>query len=130
MPNPQTYVSFVPLGKVAITAAGTPSPLSQNCGPLGGRITGPSYLDPPVPGARLRQVTIQAPSTNTGALYLLPRGKTVTGNPESIMLIISIGGAATFPSGLMSESFLPENFVLDTDAVSGTQYFYGYGVIG
>src|SRR6266568_5746457 len=130
MPNPQTYVSLVPLGKIAITAAGTPSPLSQNCGPLAGQIGGSNYLNPPIPGSLLRQVTIQSATTNSGNLYLLPRGKTATGNPESILLQIGIGGAATSPSGLMSESILPENFVLDTDAVSGTQNAYGYGVIG
>jgi len=131
MPNPQTYGSLVPFGKMAITAAGTTTPLSVNCGPLGGEIQGADYTRPAVPGARVHQITLQSISTNSGILYLLPRGKTASANPESVIAIIGIGGGITIPSGIMlTDAMLPENFVLDTDASSGTQYCYGFGVIG
>lgn len=117
------YVSTVPFGKCSITAAGTPTPLSQNCGQLQGTVAG-------IPGQVLVQITIQAATANTGNLYLLPRGNTASANPDAIMLELAAGGSVTLPVGLIDDNgYLPENFVLDTDAVSGTQYFYGFGIL-
>ena len=84
--NPQSYVSIVPLGKLTITAAGTTTKLSANCGPLQGQLPGPNYLNPPVPGARIRQFWLQNSTTSSGNIYLLPRGKTFSANPESVIL--------------------------------------------
>lgn len=124
------YNSFVPLGQLAITAAGTTTPLSANCGPYGGQV-GSDWQNPPVPGSAFRYVEIQADASNTGNLYLLPRGNTASSNPEAIMAKITPGASAPFPTGIMSGvGFTPENFVLDTDAVSGTQYAYGFATLG
>jgi len=125
-PNP----ALVPLGKLTITAAGTTVLLSANCGPLGGQpIT--NWQNPPAPGQAFRFVEIQADPSNSGNLYLLPRGKTVTANPGSIIALIGPGGSLPFPNGIMAGvGITPENFCLDTDAGSGTQYAYGYGTLG
>lgn len=129
MGYPQSYNGTVPFGKMAIAAAGTTTPLSANCGSFGGQTIGTNYLNPPVPGATAQQFTIQADQANSGNLYLLPRGKTAAGNPASIMVQIPPGGAVTFPVGLTGPGLQPENFVLDTDAVSGTQNAYGYATL-
>jgi hypothetical protein len=123
------YNALVPLGEIAITAAGSPTPLSVNCGPYGGQ-TG-TYPNAPVPGNAWRGFELQSAVGNGGKIYLLPRGKTAVANPEAILAIIGPGGSLTFPMSSMSGvGVLPENFVVDTDAVSGTQYVYGYGTLG
>jgi hypothetical protein len=119
------YVNLVPLGKCSVTA-GTPTALSVNCGPLAGQVA--SQANPlPVPGTACQQFTLQADSANGGNLYLLPRGKTFSANPEAIMAQIPAGGGITFPSGLTGPGLLPENLVIDSDL--GTCIFYGYGVL-
>jgi hypothetical protein len=129
MPIPQSYNGQVPLGKIAITAAGTTSLLSTNCGPFGGNVGG-TALQPAVPGTAAQYFLILADQNNSGNLYLLPRGKTATGNPTSIMAIIPPGGSIPFPfSGDAGPGLQPENFCLDTDAGSGTQYAYGYATM-
>ena len=121
------YTSFVPLGKLAITAAGTTTSLSYYCGNYGGQGASGSY----VPGNAWRAMVLEADPGNSGSIYLLPRGKTASANPEAIFAKIGVGGSISFPYGIMSGvGFTPENFVLDTDASSGTQYVYGYGVLG
>src|SRR6185437_4382035 len=122
------FANLVPLGKIAIAAAGSPAALSQNCGPLGGQ-KGTNWQAIPVPGTACQQFTIQAAAANGGNLYLLPRGNTASANPSAIMAVLSPGSAITFPAGLAGPGLLPENMVLDTDAGSGTQYAYGYGVL-
>ena len=129
MPQPKSYNGQVPFGKIAISAAGSPAPLSQNCGPFGGAVSGPNYLNPPSPGCAAQQFTIQAFPGNSGNIYLLPRGKTAAGNPEAIFCVLFPSGAVTFPEGLGGPGLQPENFVLDTDAGSGTQYAYGYATL-
>lgn len=120
------YGNLVPLGKCTIASPGTTTALSVNCGPLGGQVA--SQANPmPVAGTACQQFTLQADSSNGGNLFLLPRGKTATGNPEAIMAILPPGAAITFPSGLTGPGLLPENLVMDTDA--GTGIFYGYGVL-
>lgn len=124
------YPSFIPLGRLAITAAGTTTLLSANCGPYGGQAGG-SWQNPPLPGNAWRGMEIQADPSNSGDIYLLPRGKTAAGNPEAIMAKIGPGGSLPFPaSSMIGCGFTPENFCLDTDAESGTQYAYGYGTLG
>jgi hypothetical protein len=74
---------------------------------------------------------IQADSANSGNIYLLPRGNTAAANPGTILAKIGPGGSLPFPAAIMSGvGFTPENFCLDTDATSGTQYAYGYGTKG
>jgi hypothetical protein len=74
---------------------------------------------------------IQADPGNSGNIYLLPRGKTASANPGSIMAVIGPGGFLPFPAAsMLGVGFTPENFCLDTDAASGTQYAYGYGTLG
>ena len=121
------YANLVPLGRCPVTAAGSPGQLYYNCGPLGGQTAAPGS-NAGVPGTAIQQFTLQA-GNNSGNLYLLPRGKTAAGNPEAIMAILFPTGSITFPAGLGGPGLLPENLVMDTDAVSGTQYFYGYGVL-
>lgn len=128
MPYPKAYDGQVPLGKMAITAAGTTTPLSVNCGNFGGAIGG-TPSNPPVPGAAAVQFTIQASAQNSGNLYLLPRGATAAGNPSLIMAVLSPGGSITFPAGLQGPGMQPENYVLDTDAASGTQNAYGFATL-
>lgn len=129
MPVPQSYNGQVPLGQMAITAAGTTTLLSVNCGPFGGAIGG-SPSNPPPPGAAGEYFMIQAKASNTGNIILLPRGKTASANPASIMAVIPPGGSIPFPySASGSPGLTPENFCLDTDAVSGTQYAYGYATM-
>lgn len=127
MPIPQSYCGQVPLGKMSITAAGTTTQLSVNCGNFGGAIGG-TASNPPVPGASAQQFTIQADKANTGNLYLLPRGKTAAGNPASIMCQLQAGQSVTFPAGIGGPGMQPENFCLDTDAGS-TQNAYGYATM-
>lgn len=132
MPYPQSYNGIVPLGKLAITAAGTTTPLSQNCGPFGGAITStpPNYQNPPVPGGAADYFFIQADLNNSGSLYLMPHGKTAATNPDKILAQIGPGGQLPFPySAGGGPGLQPENFVLDTDAVSGTQNAYGYAAM-
>ena|SRR5271156_1542839 len=130
MPYPQSYNGQVPFGQMAITAAGTTTALSVNCGAFGGQISGADYKNPPVPGGAAQYFMIQAGLSNSGNLYLLPRGKTAAGNPASIMAILPPGSSIPFPfSAASGPGLQPENFVLDTDAVSGTQYAYGYATL-
>jgi len=120
---------IVPLGKMAITAAGTVTPLSVNCGPLEGSTGGGLYSY--AAGRPLRQITVEASSSNTGNLYLLPRSNTAAGNPGNIIGVLAAGASVTIPSSLLDgNGITPETLVLDTDAASGTQYAYGYGVRG
>lgn len=122
----QRYANLVPLGKCTVSAPGTTTPLSVNCGPLGGQVA--SQTNPlPVPGTACQQFTLQADTGNGAALFLLPRGMTAAANPGSIMAILPPGGAITFPSGLTGPGLLPENFVMDSATGSGN--FYGYGVL-
>lgn len=121
--------SFVPLGKLTITAAGTTTSLAANCGPLAGQVSG-TQASPNRLGQALRGIELQADSANSGNIYLLPRGYTAAGNPGLIMAKIGPGGSLPFPaSQMVGGGFVPENFVLDTDAGSGDQHVYGYGTL-
>lgn len=128
---PQSYNNQVPFGKMSITAAGSTVLLSVNCGPFGGQVANrENYLAPPVPGATAQYFVIEADVNNSGNIYLLPRGKTVASNPSSIMAQIAPGGYLPFPFAAGGGPGLqPENFCLDTDAVSGTQLAYGYATL-
>lgn len=129
MPIPNSYNGITPLGKMAITAAGTTTLLSVNCGVFGGAVGG-TPSNPPVPGQAADYFLIEADSANGGNLYLMPRGKTAAGNPTFILAQIPPGGAFPFPySAGGGPGLQPENFCLDTDAVSGTQHAYGYAAM-
>ena len=123
-----------PLGKMGVTAAGTTTLLSVNCGPQAGATSNPGGQPPYVPflgGRPFRQFQLTADSANTGRIFLLPRGQTATGNPGSIIDVLTPGLTRTYPFGVSDSSgYLPENFCLDTDAASGTQYTYGSGFRG
>lgn len=123
------YNAFVPLGRLTITAPGATTLLSANCGPYGGQ-TG-TYPNPPVPGNAWRAMVIEADSANSANLYLLPRGSTVAANPGAIIAKIGPGGSLAFPQGVMlGTGFTPENFCIDMDSGTGSQYAYGYGTLG
>ena len=123
------YNGLVPLGKLSITP-GTPTPLSTNCGRYGGE-QGTDWKNPPVPGNAWRGMEIQADPSNDVNIYLLPRGKTVAANPESILASIGPGGSLQFPSSsMLSVGILPENFALDADTSVNPQVAYGYGTLG
>jgi hypothetical protein len=129
-PSPMSYNNIVPLGKCTVTTAGTPIPLSQNCGPLAGTVQSTTtQIAPATPGRAVQQFTLQASSNNTGNLYLMPRNKTVTANPDQILAILPPGSSIPFPvASAGGPGLLPENFAFDTDT-NGTQVFYGYGVL-
>ena len=123
------FNALVPLGRLSVTVAGTTIPLSTNCGPYGGQ-QGTDWKNIPVPGNAWRGFMLQAAPGNSGNIYLLPRGKTASANPESIFGVIGPGGSLQFPqSNMTGVGVLPENFVLDMDG-SGTQICYGYGTLG
>lgn len=128
MPLPQSYDGQVPLGKMTIAAAGTPTSLAVNCGNFGGSISGPGYQNPGLPGGAAVQFTIQSDPSNSGNLYLMPRGKTVTANPGSIMAIIFPGGSITYPNLSTGPGMQPENYALDTDG-AGAQVAYGFATM-
>lgn len=128
MPLPQSYDGQVPLGKMTISAAGTTTSLAVNCGNFGGSISGPDYRTPGLPGGAAVQFTIQADPANSGNLYLMPRGKTASGNPASIMAILSPGGSITYPNVSTGPGMQPENYALDTDG-AGAQNAYGFAAM-
>lgn len=123
----QRYANVVPFGQCTVSAPGTTTPLSVNCGPLGGQVI--SQSNPlPVPGTACQQFTLQASSANTAVLFLLPRGMTAAANPGSILVALAPGASVPFPfSGGGGPGLLPENFVMDSGTGSGV--FYGYGVL-
>ena len=116
--------TLVPLGNLAVTAAGTTVSLAANCGPLQGQV-GTDWKNQPVPGQTLRQIIL----TNAGAgiAYLLPRGNTASANPGNILLSIPSGATVYIPNGQPFENgILPENFVLDGSAACTV---YGCGIL-
>lgn len=120
------FNALVPLGKITIASAGATQLLSVNCGNYGGQ-TG-VYPTIPVPGNAWRGVEIQVDPASGGNVYLLPRGKTASANPEAIMAKIGPGGSLVFPQSTMNGvGILPENFCLDTDSSATV---YGYGTLG
>lgn len=121
------FPNIQPLGILVVTAPGTTTLLSLNCGNLGGGASG-SWASPPLPGSAFRGVVLQAPSnTNVGNVYLLPRGNTLAANPGTIVAIIPPNGVPVpVPYGvLLDNGMLPENFCLDTDTAGNTVYGYG-----
>lgn len=125
----QRYANVVPFGKCTVSAPSTTTPLSVNCGPLGGQVI--SQANPlPVPGTSCQQFTLQADAGNGGNLYLMPRGATFAANPNLVLAQLPPGASIPFPfSAGGGPGLVPENFVMDTDAASGTSAFYGYGVL-
>lgn len=127
---PAQYPSIVPIGRLSITAAGTTTLLSANCGPYNGQVGG-TWANPALAGSAWRYMELQADISNTGNLYLLPGGNTAAANPGTIIAKIAPGASLPLPTGIMvGNGFVPENFCLDTDAVSGTQLAYGFGSLG
>jgi hypothetical protein len=121
------YNTLVPLGAMTVSATGTTTLLSVNCGPLGGQVGNLNdYQHPPVPGTPLRQIILT--NGNVGNAYLLPRGKTAAANPESIIAYINKGATVVIPFGQPFEGgILPENFCLDAD--TSATIVYGCGVL-
>jgi len=126
--SPMSWNNIVPLGKATVASPGATVRLSVNCGPLAGAVQNKSTpLAPATVGRKVQQFTLQAASSNSGNLYLLPAGKTVTANPDQILAVLPPGSSIPFPvASAGGPGLLPENFVFDTDA-SGT--FYGYAVL-
>lgn len=125
------YTTLVPLGAITVTATGTTTLLSVNCGPLAGQVGNPqSYTNPPVPGTPLRQIILtNSSATATDIAFLLPRGMTAVANPGSILAAIIPGQTIAIPYGQPFEGgILPENFCLDIAA--GTNVVvYGSGIL-
>jgi hypothetical protein len=123
----QRYANTVPFGKCTVSAPGTTTPLSVNCGPLGGQVA--SQTNPlPVSGTACQQFTLQADAGNGGNLYLMPRGATFAANPGLILAQLPPGASIPFPfSAGGGPGLVPENFVMDSDL--GVCVFYGYGVL-
>jgi hypothetical protein len=121
------FPNLQPLGQLVVTAPGTTVLLSANCGPLGGGASG-TQSNPPLPGSALRGITLQAASsTNVGNVYLLPRGKTFSANPDQVIAVVPPNSIIPIPFGvLLDNGLLPENFCLDADT-AGNQVF-GYGI--
>lgn len=116
------YPNLQPLGVLTVTAPGTTTPLSYNCGPMQGGTVG-TWANPPLPGCAMRGVTLQASAaTNVGNVYLLPRGSTYAANPGNVLAIIPPNGnPVAFPFGyLLDNGILPENFCLDADTAGNS----------
>lgn len=122
------YPNIVPLGALAVSAAGTTVLLSKNCAPLAGQVSG-TQASPNQAGTALRQIQIFNPAASGGAIgYLLPRGKTFSANPEAVIAVIMPGATISLPNGVMAANgLLPENFCLDASA---TLTMYGCGFTG
>lgn len=119
------WPTLVPLGNLAVTAAGSTVLLSANCGPLAGKIGAPGS-NAGVPGTPLRQIILTNSST-TATAYLLPRGSTASANPGNIIAAIMPLQQITIPNGQPFEGgILPENFCVDGSAAVTV---YGCGVI-
>lgn len=119
------WPTLVPLGNLAVTAAGSTVLLSANCGPLAGQIGAPGS-NAGVPGTPLRQIILTNSST-TATAYLLPRGRTASANPGNIIAAIMPLQQITIPNGQPFEGgILPENFCVDGSAAVTV---YGCGVI-
>lgn len=115
--------NLVPLGKITITAAGTTVKLSVNCGAQAGSVT------TGLPGFAFRGIVLMGDKANTGQVFLLPNGKTVSSNPDQIIAVIGPSAIVPIPHGVLAASgLLPENFCLDTD--TNSQIVYGYGILG
>lgn len=125
------FPNIQPLGTLTVSAPGTTTLLSANCGSLGGNTVG-TQSNPPLPGTRLRGIVLQAPlslpsGTNVGNVYVLTRGSTFTGNPGNVIAVIAPGSTVSIPYGVLIENgILPENFCLDAD--TGGNSVIGYGI--
>lgn len=125
------YPNLQPLGALTVTAPGTTTLLSANCGPLSGGTMG-TWQNPPLPGSALRGVVLQAAIQNVGNMYLLPRASVAwSGSPPvfngaSIIAVIAPGQTVPIPYGqLLDSGLLPENFCLDADTAGNTAFGYG-----
>lgn len=125
------FPNIQPLGVLTVSAPGTTTLLSANCGPLGGGATG-TQSNPPLPGSAFRSIVLQAPlslpsGTNVGNVYVLTRGSNLAGSPGNVVAVIAPGATVSIPyAGIMENGILPENFCLDTD--TGGNSVVGYGV--
>jgi hypothetical protein len=119
------FPTVQPLGTLTISAPGTTTLLSANCGPQQGGNSG-TFVNPPSPGSAFSGISLQAPSQNVGNVYLLTRGSTFLGNPNNVVGIIQPGTNFALPYVPLANGFLPENFCLDTD--TGGNVCYGYGI--
>ena len=120
------YANIQPLGQLTVTAPGTTTSLAVNCGPLAGGNVG-TQTSPPLPGAALRGVTLQAASPgNIGNVYLLPANKTFAANPEAVIAVIPPNSIVPVPYGvLLGNGILPENYCLDADTAGNVVFGYG-----
>ena len=122
------YPNLQPLGKITITVGGNVL-LSVNCGQQQGQTSTPSPGTPFVTGKPFRQMVIQADVGNTKNIYVLPRGKTLSANPDQIIIALAPGATVPLPYGLTNSSgYLPENFCFDTDQANNIAY--GCGIMG
>jgi hypothetical protein len=125
------FPNIQPLGLLVVSAPGTTTLLSTNCGTLGGGTVG-TQSNPPLPGSPFRSIVLQAPLTlpsgsNVGNVYVLTRGSTFATNPGNVIAVIAPGATVSIPyAGIMENGILPENFCLDADTAGNS--VVGYGV--
>ena len=121
------WPTLVPLGNLAVSAAGSTVLLSANCGPQSGQIGAPGS-NAGLPGTPFRQIILTNPAAVAGATaYLLPRGNTASANPGNIILAIPPQQTIAVPHGQPFEGgILPENFCIDGSAAVTV---YGCGIV-
>ena len=123
--------SIVPLGIMAVTTAGTTTPLSANCGALSGQQQFPvSLTSPPIPGQALCQIALTNLAASGGATaYVMPRGNTASANPGNVIAaILPQQTIAIPPVVLPSSGIVPENFCLDQSGSTPIN-IVGFGVV-
>jgi|SRR5882757_374052 len=115
--NPVTGVW--PFGFVATVAAGTPVPITVNVGSQ-------RQKSPHLYANKCLQITITAPTTNTGAIYILKPGYTKTQTNGLIKKLLpgdpplNLPEGFPFPGGLM-----PDDLWLDSDTSGEGAQVYG-----
>lgn len=120
------YSGMLPLGKFTIAAAGTTQLLTANCGSQNQSSLATQGV---IPTKVYRYVQLQAPTSNTGNIFLLPKGNTAAANPGNILAIVPPGATVPIPPGTIARgSIALDSFCLDTDT-SGS-VCYGMAIVG
>jgi len=114
MPTPLLfpYGPFQPLGLITVATAGTPVPLTQNIGVYYSDVGKSEYA------ISFQTIIFQAPSTNTGAIYIVVAGGSAN-NSDSIIYTLASGATWSFSADAQSKNrFGLQSFWIDA-ATSG-----------